>query len=85
MMLAIDSDTLEPRNLRDWELSNDITVLPPSRPLTESTPVTYLSVKGRLMRALGRVADFNNALMPCSYTELLEIDSSLQEVFENIP
>ena len=85
MMLAIDSDTLEPRNLHDWELSNDTTVLPSSRPLAESTPVTYLIVKGRLMRALGRVADFNNALTPCSYSELLEIDSSLHEAFENIP
>lgn len=85
MMPAIYSDAREPSNLHDWELSEDTTVLPPSRPLSESTPVTYLIVKNRLMRALGRVADFNNALRPGSYDNLVEIDRSLNEVFEKIP
>jgi hypothetical protein len=85
MIPAIYSDTLEPRNLHDWELSDETTVLPPSRPLEESTPVTYLIAKGRLMRALGRVTDLNNALRPGSYDKVLEIDSSLYEAFENLP
>ena len=40
MSLSVYSDALEPRNLHDWELSDDTTVLPPSRPLDEMTPVT---------------------------------------------
>jgi hypothetical protein len=48
MVLGVSSDTLEPRNLHDWELSEDATVLPPSRPLNESTPVTYIIIKGPL-------------------------------------
>ena len=85
MMSAINSDTLEPRNLHDWELSHETSVLPPSRPLVESTPVTYLIVKGRLMRALGCVADFNNALKPGSYDQVRAIDRSLHEAFEYVP
>jgi hypothetical protein len=85
MMSSIESDTMEPRNLHDWELSEETTILPPSRPLAEFTPVTFLIVKERLFRALGRITDFNNALKPRSYEELLEIDASLQEAFQQVP
>ena len=85
MMPAVYSDTLEPSNLHDWELSDDTTTLPPSRPMAQSTPVTYLIAKNRIMRALGRVTDFNNSLRPRSYEELLQIDRSLCEAFEKVP
>jgi len=85
MMPAIYSDTMEPRNLHDWELSDDTTVLPPSRPLTEPTPATYLIVKGRLFRALGRITDFNNTPRLGSYDTVLEIDNSLYEAYQNFP
>ncbi|KAF3769429.1 hypothetical protein M406DRAFT_343692 [Cryphonectria parasitica EP155] len=79
------SDTMEPRNLHDWELSEDIAVLPPSRPLTEATPVTYMIVKGRLFRALGRVADFNSLPSPGSYETVLDIDRTVQEAYHSVP
>lgn len=85
MTPAIYSDTMEPRNLHDWDLSNDATVLPPSRPLMESTPATYLIVKGRLFRALGRIADLNNTPDRDSYNIIHEIDNSLSEAYRNIP
>ncbi|KAK9245854.1 hypothetical protein V1506DRAFT_506084 [Lipomyces tetrasporus] len=85
MMPAIYSDTMEPRNLHDWELSDDTTVLPPSRPLTEPTPATYMIVKGRLVRALGRITDFNNTPSLGSYDTVLEIDNSLYEAYQNFP
>jgi hypothetical protein len=85
MMPAIYSDTVEPRNLHDWELSDDTTVLPPSRPLTEPTPATYMIVKGRLFRALGRITDFNNTPSLGSYDTVLEIDNSLHEAYQNFP
>ena len=82
---AMFSDTLEPRNLHDWELSEDTTVLPPSRPITEPTPVTYMIVKGRLFRELGRIADVNGAPGLGSYGTVLEIDRALHDVYENFP
>lgn len=85
MTPAINSDTMDPRNLHDWELSDDMTVLPPSRPLTERTPVTYMIVKGRLFRALGRIIDFNNNPILGSYKTVLEIDNSLYEAHQNFP
>jgi hypothetical protein len=85
MMPAIYSDTMEPRNLHDWELSDDTTVLPPSRPPTEPTPATYMIVKGRLFRALGRITDFKNTPSLGCYVTVLEIDNSLYEAYQNFP
>lgn len=87
MVPAARADTTEPRNLHDWELdalSKD-DVLPPSRPLTEPTETTYMIVKGRLYRALGRVADFNSAPTLGSIDELAEVDRDLQEVYDSFP
>ncbi|KAH8892610.1 hypothetical protein GQ53DRAFT_685973 [Thozetella sp. PMI_491] len=85
MMSAMYSDTQEPRNLHDWELSEETKVLPPSRPLSENTNVTYLIAKGRLTRALGRMADFMCAPSLCSYKTVLEIDQAVYDAYHNFP
>ena len=43
-----DSDTELPSNLFDDEFDEDSTSLPPSRPATEATPISYMIAKGRL-------------------------------------
>ncbi|KAK9244248.1 hypothetical protein V1506DRAFT_541930 [Lipomyces tetrasporus] len=85
MMAAIYSDTKEPRNIHDWELSEETTVLPPSRPITEPTSSTYVIVKGRIAHALGRITDFNNLPGLGSYDTVLNLDKSLYEAYQNIP
>ncbi|KAK3376795.1 hypothetical protein B0T24DRAFT_550712 [Lasiosphaeria ovina] len=79
------ADAAECRNLHEWELSAETTVLPLSRPLTEATPVTYLIVKGRLFRALGRVADFNSAPNTGAYDAVLDIDRAVYESYQSFP
>ncbi|KIW17786.1 hypothetical protein PV08_04981 [Exophiala spinifera] len=82
----IYSDTKEPRNLHDWELSDDATAsLPPSRPLSEVTETTYLIVKGRLLCALGRISDFNSGPTPDSYVTVLEIDRAVYTAYNDFP
>jgi hypothetical protein len=85
MISAIHSDTLQPRNLYDWELSDETTILPPSRPLAELTSVTYLIVKGRMMHALGHITDFHNAMEPRSYDKVRELDRTLEEAYRLLP
>lgn len=82
---ALHSDTKDPGNLYDWELSEKATVPPPSRPLTEPTPATYLIVKGCLFRALGRVADVNSAPGPVSYETVLEVDRAVHDAYQSVP
>ncbi|SPQ17721.1 2b269531-e530-4eb7-ab25-91184f394da8 [Thermothielavioides terrestris] len=87
MTAALCSDTAEPRNLHDWELSPDAAApLPPSRPLTEPTPATYLIVKGRLLRALGRVADFHHGPPPLDTVKSLrEVDRAVHDAYASFP
>ncbi|PYI36253.1 hypothetical protein BP00DRAFT_386715 [Aspergillus indologenus CBS 114.80] len=86
MLSAIYSDTREPRNLHDWELPTNAAMdLPPTRPLTEPTPVTYLIVKGRLCHALGRVADLTCNPTPSSYADVLATDRILSEAYDSFP
>ncbi|GAM39498.1 hypothetical protein TCE0_034f11099 [Talaromyces pinophilus] len=79
------ADTMEPRNLYDWELSDDLTVLPPSRPMSEVTPVAYLISKTRLFRALGSITDFNNAPTQGPYEQVLDIDNNLIKAYHGLP
>lgn len=79
------SDTTEPRNLHDWDLSENTVELPVSKPLSKATPVTYLIVKGRFLDTLSRVTDFNANLHLGSYETVVDIDHSLQHKLDSIP
>ncbi|GFN19622.1 Zn(II)2Cys6 transcription factor [Aspergillus tubingensis] len=79
------SDTMEPRNIHDWELTEETTYLPPSRPLEEPTATTYIIAKTRLFRAIGRIADFNNTPTLVTYDTVREIDQALYDAYEHFP
>ncbi|EPE32875.1 hypothetical protein GLAREA_05887 [Glarea lozoyensis ATCC 20868] len=85
MMPRVYADTLEPRNLYDWELTPDTTELPESRPLTEWTPVTYLIAKGRLLNVLAGISDLNNELLSTDYDKVVELDDQLRETYQQLP
>lgn len=84
-MSGVYSDTLEPRNLHDWELSEGMAALPPSRPFTEATDATYLIIKARLLLELGRVADLNSNPTFSSYDTVVDIDRALHDVYDSFP
>lgn len=79
------SDTTEPRNIYDWELSEKTDILPESRPLSEATPVTFQIVKGRFLATLSRITDFNSSLHIGSYDVVVDIDRALHHELESIP
>lgn len=85
MIRATEQDVATPRNLNDWELTEDITELPPSRPLTETTPVSYLLIKGRILEIMGKIVDFMSSLQVWDYESVLKLDYELEEVMENLP
>ncbi|KAF4552346.1 Fungal specific transcription factor domain-containing protein 47 [Elsinoe fawcettii] len=79
-------DTQLPRNLYDDELYEDMTALPPARPDTEPTPMSYMIAKARLTQVFGKVTDrLGSVTAPPSYEEVLEIDKELKEVRANLP
>lgn len=62
-----------------------MTELPPSRPFTEDTEVSYQVVKWHMMRAYGRVIEFVHLVEPQTYEEVLKVDLVLLQTREMIP
>ncbi|KAI9769694.1 MAG: hypothetical protein M1840_003931 [Geoglossum simile] len=80
-----ECDTDIPRNLFDEEFSEGMTELPPGRPLTEPTPISYTITKSRLIAVFGRILELFNSLEPRLYEDVMKLDAELQEERELIP
>ncbi len=85
MIRVGDSDTELPRNIYDEEFDEDTTVLPPSRPTSELTTVSYMITKARLAFSFGRVLEEVNGVHAKTYEEILKIDKGLRDIFEAVP
>lgn len=80
-----ECDTSPPRNLNEDELFEDMTELPPSRPDTEHTDMSYFVVKHRIMQTYGKVIEFLHVVEPQPYNQVLRLDSLLLETHQNVP
>ncbi len=80
-----DTDTEIPRNIHDDEFDEDSPELPPARPLSEVTSVSYMIAKAKLVLGFGRVLEETNGVVKHGYDEILKIDRGLRDVFESIP
>jgi hypothetical protein len=85
MLPTAFSDTVEPRNLHDWELREDLTELPPARPLTEQTAITYMIMKGRIFQILGQITNLNHSLGQVSNEAVMRVDAALISTYEAMP
>ncbi|KAH7356780.1 fungal-specific transcription factor domain-containing protein [Rhexocercosporidium sp. MPI-PUGE-AT-0058] len=85
MIRNSDIDTAEPINIYDWQLTEDMTELPPPQPETAPTPVSYLLAKGRIIRCLGHIMDFLSALGQYPYSEVMKLDEQMVLAFDAIP
>lgn len=81
-----DCDTQLPNNLFDDDFHQTIKELPPSRPLTEPTPISYLIAKARLCFELGNILQATNRLgKGLPYDEILRFDARLRQVMQELP
>lgn len=85
MVPAIRSDTRVPLNLQDHDLDEDITELPPPRPETEITGMSYIIAKGRIARIFAKVVDQANLLALPYYDEVMALDQELNQAFAAVP
>lgn len=85
MVSGIDSDTQLPRNLLDDDFGPETEELPPARPMTEFTAMTYPVLKNALMRCFAQVARQAHALTAPSYSEVLRLDNLLQAAWKDVP
>lgn len=80
-----DSDTDLPRNIYDDEFDETSTSLPPPRPQTEATPISYMIGKSKLSLGFGRVLEEINGVNRKSYDEVLKIDKALRDIYDTVP
>jgi len=80
-----DCDTELPRNLFDDEFDEDTKIMPPSRPFTEATPVSYMRVKASMAFAFGKAVERLHSVTPITYEEVLTLDQTLRETRAEYP
>lgn len=81
-----DCDTELPHNILDDEFGPDSKVLPPSRPMTEPTPITYMIFKVRLCQELGSILQATGRVKnQVHYDEILRFDAKLRDIHADLP
>lgn len=85
MVNSADTDTELPRNLYDEEFEENSMELPPARPLTQNTPMSFMIVNGSLTFVLGKILEESNRLASTPYEVIMKLDEDLREVRNDIP
>ncbi|KAK7527682.1 uncharacterized protein IWZ02DRAFT_132902 [Phyllosticta citriasiana] len=85
MVRSSDATTELPRNIYDDELYEEMKMLPPSRPITEPTPCSYMITKAKLVYAFGKVVEESQALSCTSYEGVTKLDQRLRELKAAVP
>lgn len=86
MIYDHDCDTQLPNNIFDEEFGPDTKVLPPSRPNTEPTPISYMIAKVKLCLELGNILQATNRVgRQVHYDEILRFDAKLRETKAELP
>ncbi|KAI1352270.1 fungal-specific transcription factor domain-containing protein [Xylaria sp. FL0043] len=86
MIYEHDTDTKLPHNIFDEEFGYNTKVLPPSRPVTEPTPIAYMIGKSKLSLQFGNILQAVTRvgkLVP--YDEILQHDRKLREIMDEFP
>ena len=86
MIYEHDCDTELPHNIFDEEFGPDTKVLPPSRPVAEPTPISYMISKVKLCLELGNILQATSRVRnQVHYDEILKFDARLREVRAELP
>ncbi|KAL3422558.1 fungal specific transcription factor domain-containing protein [Phlyctema vagabunda] len=78
-------DTKPVSNLHEHELFEEMSVLPPSKPISEKTEIGYQIVICEVMRGYGRVIEFLHLVAPQPYEAVMKLDESLMKMREEVP
>ncbi|KAL7814139.1 N-terminal binuclear Zn cluster-containing protein [Trichoderma gracile] len=86
MIYENDCDTQLPNNLFDDEFHPDSKELPPSRPASEPTPISYMIAKVKLCSELGNIMQATTMVgKTVPYDEIIRFDAKLRQVMQELP
>ncbi|KAL4991454.1 hypothetical protein BDW68DRAFT_184901 [Aspergillus falconensis] len=79
------ADTKLPRNLLDEDFDEKTTCLPPSRPDTDATPLSYVIAKSTLGEVFALITDRVASTEPATYQSIIQLDNQLNEAYAAVP
>lgn len=86
MIYDNDCDTQLPNNIFDDEFHPGSKEMPPSRPLTEPTPISYMIAKSKLCNELGNILQVTNGIgKHVPYDEIIRFDAKLRQIMQELP
>ncbi|KAI0390694.1 hypothetical protein F5Y17DRAFT_48618 [Xylariaceae sp. FL0594] len=86
MIYEHDTDTKLPHNIFDEEFGVNTKVLPPSRPVTEPTPIAYMISKARLSIEFGNILQAVTRVgKHVPYEDIMQHDRKLREILDEFP
>ncbi|KAK0720079.1 fungal-specific transcription factor domain-containing protein [Lasiosphaeris hirsuta] len=85
MVYGLETDAALPSNLFDDDFTEDMAALPPPRPDTEFTPLTYPRWKSTICVIFGDIARQVSLLTVPSYSEVMRLDNILEEKWKQLP
>ncbi|EED14297.1 conserved hypothetical protein [Talaromyces stipitatus ATCC 10500] len=77
-------DTEPPRNLNDEDIWPNMETLPPSRPLSDYTPILYTIAKSSIMSMFRKVLAHTHQ-SSSSYAITIDVDTRLRETYTSLP
>ncbi|SPO00659.1 uncharacterized protein DNG_03408 [Cephalotrichum gorgonifer] len=82
---GIESDTAPPLNILDEDFDESCMELPPARPPTEYTRLSYPISKCAVSKVFLKIAAHSHALSPPSYAEVSHLDQLLLDTWARVP
>ncbi|KAL4800567.1 fungal-specific transcription factor domain-containing protein [Aspergillus venezuelensis] len=79
------ADTQLPRNLLDEDFDENMIILPPSRPDTDATPLSYVIAKSEIATAFAQITDLVASKEVFSFQSVVELDIQLNKALAAIP
>jgi Fungal specific transcription factor domain len=84
MFPQIQSDVRPPRNLLDTDFGPESRELPPTRPSSELSPVSYSIAKAAIVKIFAKAADISHSVELPDYAEVQKLSAELDFVHDNI-
>ncbi len=78
-------DTQPPKNLEYSDFRAGMDVLPPSRPLSDDTPVLYVISKVAVMSMFKKIVAHTQSLASPTYDRTISLDLEAREVYRKVP
>lgn len=85
LISQLQADVNPPSNLLDTDFGPESKILPPARPDSELSTVTYIIAKLHIARSFAKIADVSNRVTSATLSEIAALDREIESGHDNIP